>query len=121
MDSDYSSIPVVPIPFAHGLPHFARRLSGGRAKIVAIGSSTTAGNGNITAYPERLLPLLQGAYDGVAITMVNKGIGGQEAPAELLRFDADVIAEQPDLVIWQSEPTRSGRALTSILPPSARP
>ena len=33
--------------------------------------------------------------------MVNQGISGQEAPAELRRFDTDVIAEQPDLVIWQ--------------------
>ncbi len=33
--------------------------------------------------------------------MVNKGIGGQEAPAELARFDTDVIAQKPDLVIWQ--------------------
>ena len=33
--------------------------------------------------------------------MVNKGIGGQEAPVEFQRFDTDVIAEKPDLVIWQ--------------------
>jgi len=33
--------------------------------------------------------------------MVNKGKGGEEAPAELRRFDPDVIAETPDLVIWQ--------------------
>src|SRR5258705_369218 len=33
--------------------------------------------------------------------MVNQGLGGQEAPIELQRFDTDVIAEKPDLVIWQ--------------------
>ena len=33
--------------------------------------------------------------------MVNKGIGRQEAPIEVQRFDTDVIAEKPDLVIWQ--------------------
>ena len=33
--------------------------------------------------------------------MVNQGIGGQEAPLEFQRFDTDVIAEKPDLVIWQ--------------------
>ena len=33
--------------------------------------------------------------------MVNQGIGGQEAPIEFQRFDTDVIAEKPDLVIWQ--------------------
>jgi hypothetical protein len=101
MDSDSSKIPVEPIPFEHGLTHFAQSLVRGRPKIVAIGSSTTAGEGNITPYPERLLPLLQVEYPNAKIAMVNQGIGGQEAPSELLRFDTDVIAEKPDLVIWQ--------------------
>jgi lysophospholipase L1-like esterase len=101
MDSNPSKIPVLPIPFQHGLTHFAQSLTAGRAKIVAIGSSTTAGEGNIRAYPGRLLALLQSEYPNVSIAMVNKGIGGEEAPVELQRFDADVIAEKPDLVIWQ--------------------
>src|ERR1700692_1266859 len=101
MDSDPSQIPVVPIPFEHGLTHFAQSLTRGQAKIVAIGSSTTAGKGNIEAYPERLLSFLQTEYPNAGITMVNKGVGGQEAPVELQRFAKDVIAEQPDLVIWQ--------------------
>jgi lysophospholipase L1-like esterase len=101
MGSDPSQIPVVSIPFEHGLTHFAQSLTRGQAKIVAIGSSTTAGEGNIKAYPERLLPFLQAEYPNAKITMVNKGIGGQEAPIELRRFDTDVIAEKPDLVIWQ--------------------
>jgi lysophospholipase L1-like esterase len=101
MDSDPSKIPVEPIPFEHGLTHFAQSLTKGQAKIVAIGSSTTAGEGNIRPYPERLLSFLNAEYPNAEITMVNKGIGGQEAPIELLRFDADVIAKKPDLVIWQ--------------------
>jgi lysophospholipase L1-like esterase len=101
MDSDPSQIPVVPIPFEHGLVHFAQSLTRGQAKIVAIGSSTTAGEGNIKAYPERLVCFLRAEYQNAGITMVNKGIGGQEAPIELQRFDTDVIAERPDLVIWQ--------------------
>jgi lysophospholipase L1-like esterase len=101
MDSDPSLIPVVPIPFEHGLTHFAQSLTGGQAKIVAIGSSTTAGEGDIKAYPERLRSFLQDQYPNAEITMVNKGIKGQEAPIELQRFDTDVIAENPDLVIWQ--------------------
>jgi lysophospholipase L1-like esterase len=101
MDSDPSRIPVEPIPFEHGLTHFAQSLARGQAKIVAIGSSTTAGEGNITPYPGRLLSLLQNAYPNANIAMVNKGIGGQEAPVEVQRFATDVIVEQPDLVIWQ--------------------
>jgi lysophospholipase L1-like esterase len=101
MDSDPSQIPVEPIPFEHGLTRFAQSLTRGRAKIVAIGSSTTAGDGKIKAYPERLLPFLQAKYPNARITIVNQGVGGQEAPIELERFDTDVIAEKPDLVIWQ--------------------
>jgi lysophospholipase L1-like esterase len=101
MDSDPSQIPVVPIPFEHGLAHFARSLAIGQARIVAIGSSTTAGEGHIKAYPERLLSFLQAEYPNAGIAMVNKGVGGQEAPVELQRFATDVIAEKPDLVIWQ--------------------
>jgi lysophospholipase L1-like esterase len=101
MDSDPSQIPVTPIPFEHGLIHFAQSLTRGDAKIVAIGSSTTAGEGNIKPYPERLLSSLQAEYRDVNIAMANKGVGGQEAPIELQRFGTDVIAEKPDLVIWQ--------------------
>jgi lysophospholipase L1-like esterase len=101
MDNDPSQIPVVPIPFEHGLTHFAQSLTRGQAKIVAIGSSTTAGEGNIKAYPERLVSFLQAEYPNAKITMVNKGMRGQEAPVELQRFGTDVIAEEPDLVIWQ--------------------
>ena len=100
MDSDPSQIPVEPIPFEHSLTRFAQSLRG-RARIVAIGSSSTAGHGDIKPYPERLLSFLQAQYPNAGIAMVNKGIGGQEAPVEFERFDADVIAEKPDLVIWQ--------------------
>ena len=101
MDSDPSQIPVEPIPFEHGLTHFAQSLARGQAKIVAIGSSTTVGRGDIAAYPGRLLSFLQKEYPKANTAMVNKGIGGQEAPVEFQRFDTDVIAEKPDLVIWQ--------------------
>ena len=101
MDSDPSKIPVDPIPFEHGLVHFAEALSRERARIVAIGSSTTAGEPGIKPYPGRLESFLVGQYPYARITVANKGVGGQEAPAELQRFDKDVIAEDPHLVIWQ--------------------
>jgi len=116
MDSDASQIPVVPIPFDFGLTHFALSLRG-RAKIVAIGSSSTVGRGGIKPYPERLLPLLQGLYPNAKITMVNQGIGGQEAPIEFQRFHTDVIAEKPDLVIWQVGTNAIWQSPSSIPPP----
>jgi lysophospholipase L1-like esterase len=101
MDSASTEIPVQPVAFEHPLTHFAQSIAKGQAKVVAIGSSTTAGEGNIAAYPGRLLSFLQSGYLNANITMSNKGIGGQEAPQELARFDTDVIAQNPDLVIWQ--------------------
>jgi hypothetical protein len=101
MDSDPLEIPVQPIPFEHGLLHFAQSVTDGRSKVVAIGSSTTAGEGNIIPYPGRLLQFLQSEYPAAIIAMVNKGIGSQEAPAERDRFGTDVIPAKPDLVIWQ--------------------
>jgi len=116
MDSDPSQIPVVPIPFDYGLTHFALSLRG-RARIVAIGSSSTVGRGGIKPYPERLLPLLQAQYPNAKITMVNQGIGGQEAPIEFQRFHTDVIAEKPDLVIWQVGTNAIWQSPNSIPPP----
>jgi hypothetical protein len=120
MDSDPSKIPVEPIPFEYGLSHFAQSLVRGRPKIVAIGSSTTAGEGNIKPYPERLMSLLQAQYPNPRIAMVNQGIGGQEAPIELQRFDTDVIPEEPDLVIWQVG-TNAARTRILHLPPLTKP
>jgi hypothetical protein len=74
MDVDPSKIPVGPILFEYGLPRFAQSLIRGRPKIVAIGSSTTAGEGNIPPYPERLPPLLQYPYyPNLEFTVVNQG------------------------------------------------
>ena len=67
MPSDSSQIPVQPIPFEHGLTHLALALDRKQVKIVAIGSSTTAGEGGIAPYPERLLALLRADYPGVWI------------------------------------------------------
>jgi len=102
MDGDSSRIPVEPIPFEHGLTRFAQSLTRGQAKIVAIGSSSTIGEPGIDPYPVRLEKFLRDEYYPKAgITVINKGVSGQEAPIELLRFDRDVVAERPDLVIWQ--------------------
>jgi hypothetical protein len=40
-------------------------------------------------------------FFGRMIDVLNRGIGGQEAPEELSRFESDVIGEAPALVIWQ--------------------
>jgi acyl-CoA thioesterase I len=73
-------------------------------KIVALGSSSTFGTGASSpdkSYPRRLEAELKARLPGVPVTVLNKGIGGEEAPQMIARFDADVFEEAPDLVLWQ--------------------
>jgi hypothetical protein len=108
MEGDPLEILVQPVPFEHGLAQFARSLTDGKSKAVAIGSSTTAAEGDIVPYPGRPLQFLQSDSPATIIAIVNKGIGGLEAPAERDRFRTDVIPAKPDLVIWQVGRTPSG-------------
>ncbi|APG08166.1 lysophospholipase L1-like esterase [Bradyrhizobium elkanii] len=101
MALDPSEFPVKAAPFAQPLTNFARRVKGGQARVVAIGSSTTAGEGGIAPYPQRLLADLRIRFPNVAVEVINRGVGGEEARAELKRFDHDVFDLNPDLVIWQ--------------------
>jgi hypothetical protein len=92
--------------FQHPLPNLAKRIGGnGPVKIVTIGSSSTEGTGGIVPYPYRLEMALRKRFrDRVPrpmIDVLNRGKGGEEAGPELKRFDTDVIAEAPSLVIWQ--------------------
>jgi acyl-CoA thioesterase-1 len=88
--------------FSHALPNLTESLQRRRKiKIVAIGSSSTAGEGDIVPYPLRLEMLLRWRFHDRMIDVLNRGIGGQEAPSELSRFEPDVFAEAPALVIWQ--------------------
>lgn len=88
--------------FKYPLPHFAAALLGVRPlRIVAMGSSSTAGREDVVPYPARLEMYLRRTYGNPHIDVVNRGKGGEEAIEELLRFDTDVFAEKPALVIWQ--------------------
>jgi acyl-CoA thioesterase-1 len=72
--------------------------------IVAMGSSSTQGVGASSpamSYPSRLEQELANRFPGVDIRVINHGVGGQDVGEELIRLDRDVIAEHPDLVIWQ--------------------
>ncbi len=89
----------------YSLPRIQRRLATKDAiKIVAIGSSSTYGAGASSpamSYPSQLEADLHALYRGVKITVLNRGINGEIARDMLARFDNDVIAENPDLVVWQ--------------------
>jgi acyl-CoA thioesterase-1 len=78
--------------------------SGAPIKIVALGSSSTYGAGASTSaasYPSRLAEELARHFPGHEITVLNRGVNGDEAADMLARLDTAVIAEKTDLVLWQ--------------------
>jgi acyl-CoA thioesterase I len=97
-----------PSAFTHldrPLLHTMRRLvSGTPLTIVAIGSSSTAGAGasSVAAnYPSQLAADLRERFPGRDITVLNRGVNGEETDNMMARFAADVVAAHPQLVIWQ--------------------
>jgi hypothetical protein len=100
-------IPAELVSFKYPLPHLAKALKGSApVRIVAMGSSSTAGRWDVVPYPPRLEMYLRAQYrehgfPDLKIDVLNRGKGGEEAVEELLRFDQDIFAEQPSLVIWQ--------------------
>lgn len=87
------------------LPHVAAKLAAGKpVVIVAFGSSSTQGYGSTSpefTYPNRLAAQLQRTYPTADITVLNRGIGGEDAPEMMGRLQKEVISANPDLVIWQ--------------------
>ncbi|MBR0950319.1 SGNH/GDSL hydrolase family protein [Bradyrhizobium canariense] len=87
------------------LPHVAGKLAAGQpVVIVAFGSSSTAGFGASSPefnYPNRLAAQLRRHYPTADITVVNAGVGGEDAPEMMKRLQKEVIDVHPDLVIWQ--------------------
>lgn len=90
---------------AYALPRTARRLANREPlTIVALGSSSTAGAGASSpdaSYPSRLAAALRAHFPSNTITVLNRGVNGEEVRDMLNRFDASVAAEKPDLVLWQ--------------------
>ena len=71
---------------------------------MALGSSSTFGAGASTSaasYPSRLAEELARHFPRHEITVLNRGVNGDEATDMLARLDRAVIAEKPDLVLWQ--------------------
>jgi lysophospholipase L1-like esterase len=87
------------------LPHVAKKLVEGEpVVIIAFGSSSTAGTGASApefTYPNRLATQLKRHYPTADITVINAGVGGEDAPEMMKRLQSSVIDRHPDLVIWQ--------------------
>ena len=87
------------------LQRTARNLSAGfPIKVVAIGSSSTFGAGASSpynSYPSRLAAELAQEFVDHEFTVLNRGVNGEIASQMVARFQTGVIAERPDLVLWQ--------------------
>ena len=105
----FSRVPCLPAkrgPKSMGsLPHVAGKLAAGKpVVIVAFGSSSTQGYGSSSPefnYPNRLAAQLHRTYPNADITVLNHGVGGEDAPEMMKRLQTSVIDAKPDLVIWQ--------------------
>ena len=91
--------------FDRPLIHTMRRLAEGQPlTVVAIGSSSTAGAGASSpdaTYPSRLAVELRARFPSREITVLNRGVNGEETNNMMARFPADVLAAHPQLVLWQ--------------------
>lgn len=87
------------------LPRTAARLKSSEPlKIVAIGSSSTVGLWVLTSaatYPEVMRRELSRLRSNATINVINSGRIGDTIPDNIARFQRDVLAHTPDLVIWQ--------------------
>jgi acyl-CoA thioesterase I len=87
------------------LPHLRAAVAGRtEGLIVTLGSSSTAGvmaSDSAHTYPAVLQAQLNKALPAAHFAVINRGIGGQDAPEELARLDTDAIVLRPQLVIWQ--------------------
>ncbi len=96
---DYRLLPalILSLSFAAAPPLLAAERT---LTIVAFGDSTTAPRQGVEkVYPQRLEELL--AARGYQAKVVNAGVGGNTTAAAVERYQNDVIAHRPDMVIIQ--------------------
>jgi lysophospholipase L1-like esterase len=105
----FSRVPCLPpkggVKPMGSLPRVAAKLASGQpVLIIAFGSSSTQGYGSSAPefnYPNRLAAQLHRKYPGADITVLNRGVGGEDAPEMMKRLQTSVIDAKPDMVIWQ--------------------
>lgn len=87
------------------LPHLKAALAAGRPVVIAaLGSSSTWGamaHDIAESYPAALQDDLATLLPAAEVSVINRGINGQDARREDRRMARDVLALQPTVVIWQ--------------------
>lgn len=74
-------------------------------RVVALGSSSTAGSGASSpsaSYPAQLDDELERRFPGWDFKVMNLGVGGQLAQQMFDRLEKDVLPREPHLVLWQT-------------------
>lgn len=94
------------VNFTAPMPNLVKAfLAGRKVRIVALGSSSTAGSGASTphaSYPSQLDEELDKRFPDWDFKVANLGVGGQLATHMLDRIGRDVLPQKPALVIWQT-------------------
>lgn len=86
---------------------------GGPVVIVAIGGASTLGRAaalDSQSWPARLGAELQTRFPKAQVQVVNRGVARETAGQMTARFDRDVIAHKPVLVIWETGTNDAVRA-----------
>lgn len=83
-----------------GLPNVAEKLkAGGEVNVVFLGGSITVGGATPKGYVTFVTNWLKEHYPNAKINVVNKGISGTGSDFGAARYDRDVLAQNPDLVL----------------------
>jgi acyl-CoA thioesterase I len=98
-------VPAADIAAPATLPNVSIALQKGeKVRILAIGSSSTLGNGASSkgmSYPSQLESILEHTLKGVDVVIVNRGVAGEVAETTAERIRSEVALRKPDLVLWQ--------------------
>src|SRR5262249_33520065 len=104
-DAEFCRAANASLSLGPALPGVAARLKAeAPLRIVAIGSSSTAGLwvvGRAATYPEVMRRELSRLWPNARVEVVNSGRIGETIRGSIARFDRDVLAYAPDLVVWQ--------------------
>lgn len=71
--------------------------------MLVIGSTSSAGAGGPSgkSYPAKIEAILEKAFKGLDVQIVNRGVSGELAAMTAERLKTQVAMEEPDLILWQ--------------------
>lgn len=100
------AVPLDEFEFEPKFPKTLAALDKGEAvTIVVVGGASTAGaaaGAADKAWPARLASALAGRFPKARVAVLNKGVARNTARDMVARFETDVLAHKPNLVIWET-------------------